>query len=167
MRAPAALILASLSAMPALAAQDAPVQARYAGKEPVEACSEPGAGECESLSNVRIMVGGFEERAGRSYSRAFLDGRPLWIKTRDVITMDTDFSLSRKRQAVAEAAECKRRGGASIGMTEAMVQRTCWGKPRRVNQTLTGSGRHQQWVYGDSNYLYFDNGVLTSIQTSR
>jgi hypothetical protein len=39
-----------------------------------------------------------------------------------------------------------------------------WGEPSSVNRTITGRIVHEQWVYGDSNYLYFTNGVLTSIQ---
>jgi hypothetical protein len=36
-----------------------------------------------------------------------------------------------------------------------------------VNLTTTARGRHEQWVCGDTRsrgYLYFDDGVLTSIQ---
>jgi hypothetical protein len=28
-------------------------------------------------------------------------------------------------------------------------------------------GVHEQWVYGSGNYLHFENGILTSLQTSR
>jgi hypothetical protein len=46
----------------------------------------------------------------------------------------------------------------------------CWGKPH-YNQTITGSGMHEQAVFtsvvlGDAvnTYMYFDNGKLTRIQ---
>jgi len=57
--------------------------------------------------------------------------------------------------------------GASIGMTTEQVLESTWGKPKKINETITAHGRHEQWVYPGYQYLYFDNGVLTSIQTSR
>jgi len=56
-----------------------------------------------------------------------------------------------------------------IGMTEDQV-RVAWGKPYRINTTTGSYGEHAQWVMHDSihsDYLYFDNGVLTSIQQSK
>lgn len=52
-----------------------------------------------------------------------------------------------------------------IGMTPEMV-RMAWGNPRSVNETINAMGKHEQWVYRSS-YVYFDDGVVTSIQTSR
>lgn len=41
-----------------------------------------------------------------------------------------------------------------------------WGRPRDINRTTGEWGINEQWVYGeyDINCLYFDNGILTSIQ---
>jgi len=39
-----------------------------------------------------------------------------------------------------------------------------WGRPERVNRTLTRGGVSEQWVYGLSTYLYFTNGRLTAAQ---
>lgn len=39
-----------------------------------------------------------------------------------------------------------------------------WGEPRSINKSTGAWGVHEQWVYGDGNYLYFENGILTSIQ---
>lgn len=50
-----------------------------------------------------------------------------------------------------------------VGMT-AEQARMSLGKPKKINKTTTGIVRTEQWVYGSGNYLYFDNGVLTSIQ---
>lgn len=38
-----------------------------------------------------------------------------------------------------------------------------WGKPNDVNKTTGSYGVHEQWVYY-GNYLYFENGKLTTIQ---
>ena len=45
-----------------------------------------------------------------------------------------------------------------------VIEKTSWGKPESINRTTNQYGVHEQWVYGGRNYLYFDNGKLTSIQ---
>jgi hypothetical protein len=74
----------------------------------------------------------------------------------------------KKDNFIASAKEAKRLAalpGARIGMTaEQVLKETSWGKPRSINRTTTAYGTREQWVYGNSNYLYFTNGVLTSIQ---
>jgi hypothetical protein len=54
--------------------------------------------------------------------------------------------------------------GVHIGMTQEEAIKSSWGKPERVNRTTRRSGVHEQWVYGGRNYLYFENGILTTIQ---
>lgn len=69
----------------------------------------------------------------------------------------------RKVQAAAEKAR-KRREGVVIGMSAQDVLDSSWGRPESVNRTTTTRGTREQWVYGGRNYLYFENGVLTTIQ---
>lgn len=57
----------------------------------------------------------------------------------------------------------KKREGVRIGMSEQDVLDSSWGKPTKVNRTTSKYGVHEQWVYGGG-YLYFEDGVLTSIQ---
>lgn len=54
-----------------------------------------------------------------------------------------------------------------IGMTDEQVLRS-WGSPQKVNQTVTKRGNHDQWCYGtrERDFLYFDNGVLSTMQVS-
>jgi hypothetical protein len=55
-----------------------------------------------------------------------------------------------------------------IGMN-AEQAKAAWGKPYKINETTGTYGTHQQWVmheYGNT-YLYFQNGILTSIQQSK
>jgi hypothetical protein len=54
-------------------------------------------------------------------------------------------------------------GDVKIGMTgqECLLS---WGQPTDVNETTVRKGTYEQWVYGESTYLYFMNGRLTSIQ---
>lgn len=70
----------------------------------------------------------------------------------------------RRTKEVAAAKAWKARGGVRIGMTAAQVRASTWGKPRSVNRSSGAYGVHEQWVYGNGNYLYLENGQVTSIQ---
>lgn len=50
-----------------------------------------------------------------------------------------------------------------IGMTSEMALESV-GKPNDINRSVGSWGVHEQWVYGDRVYLYFENGKLTSWQ---
>lgn len=75
----------------------------------------------------------------------------------------------RKAQQVERAAEMrreaaeKRKRGVHIGMTREEALASSWGRPRKVNTTTTASTTREQWVY-DGGYLYFTDGILTTIQ---
>jgi hypothetical protein len=89
------------------------------------------------------------------------DGRRGWIEN-ELYMAESEATRKLK---VAEKAECDRKGGVSIGMSKAQVLASCWGKPERVNTTITAGLRSEQWVYG-YNYVYLRDDVVTSIQTS-
>lgn len=69
----------------------------------------------------------------------------------------------RYREEQERAQELQRRT-VRLGMTQRQVLQKGWGPPQRINRTTTGHGTFEQWVYGDGNYLYFRNGILTAIQ---
>jgi len=73
------------------------------------------------------------------------------------------FIEDMKKQTILSEKKYKKSRGVLIGMTEADVLASMWGRPRRINRTTRASGESAQWVY-DGGYLYFENGVLTSIQ---
>lgn len=50
----------------------------------------------------------------------------------------------------------------SLGMTEEMCKEA-WGNPIEINSTHLDGKTLIQWVYNNS-FLYFDNGILTSVQ---
>jgi hypothetical protein len=53
----------------------------------------------------------------------------------------------------------------TIGMTkEEVLERLVWGKPDRINTTVTEYGKTEQWVYDSGMYIYFEDGVVTGIQ---
>jgi hypothetical protein len=52
-----------------------------------------------------------------------------------------------------------------IGMTAEQI-RLSWGAPEKINSTVLQNSRSEQWVYS-SDYLYVEDGILMSLQTSR
>ena len=64
----------------------------------------------------------------------------------------------------AEANKAAKQKGVRVGMTREQVMASAWGKPQQINTTTASYGTHEQWVYPGQNYLYFENGVLTTIQ---
>lgn len=56
-----------------------------------------------------------------------------------------------------------RQGKVKIGWNKELCKEA-WGEPREVSKTTTAYGVHEQWVYYGNRYLYFDNGILTTIQ---
>ena len=50
-----------------------------------------------------------------------------------------------------------------VGMT-ADEARQSWGEPSKVNASVGSYGRHEQWVYPGSQYVYVQNGLVTSAQ---
>lgn len=142
---------------------------RYISKINTGICQSP-----DTLSQLDCMpwvpVGAAIKVVGATTSRGLTvfevdhNGRRGFMGA-TVVGLDT-ISEEEKGQKVAAKKECDRRGGVSVGMTAAQVTASCWGKPNKVNSTITGGGRREQWVYG-SQYVYVENGVVTAIQTSR
>jgi hypothetical protein len=54
-------------------------------------------------------------------------------------------------------------GKVIIGMTSEQTELS-WGKPKDINRTKTANGNSEQWIYQAGNYLYFEDGILKTIQ---
>jgi hypothetical protein len=59
--------------------------------------------------------------------------------------------------------QCIRKGTIVLGMTKEQVTAS-WGKPDDIHRSVYSFGVHEQWIYGDRQYLYFEDGILTSWQ---
>lgn len=87
----------------------------------------------------------------------------------EVTALKRKEDASKKAAAKLEVANRKaetikkKREGVAIGMNKADVIASSWGKPQKINTTTNARGSHEQWVYGGG-YLYFEDGILTSIQ---
>jgi hypothetical protein len=73
-----------------------------------------------------------------------------------------DYETAVVREAADERERKIKSGYIFMGMTRDEARRA-WGSPRDINRTVFSGGVHEQWVYGDE-YLYFEDGVLTSWQ---
>lgn len=76
-------------------------------------------------------------------------------------------AVERRQRLVSAYGEEKAnmilRGEIAIGFTKTMCKEA-WGDPKYINTTETARVVHEQCVYGNDRYLYFDNGILTTIQ---
>jgi hypothetical protein len=61
----------------------------------------------------------------------------------------------------------RRKEGVTIGMFKDDVLLSSWGRPESINVTRYAFGTHEQWVYPGSQYLYFEDDRLTTIQNHR
>lgn len=52
----------------------------------------------------------------------------------------------------------------SIGMTKTEVENSTWGRPNKINKTTTTYGISEQWCYSNYRYIFFKDGIVTSIQ---
>lgn len=75
------------------------------------------------------------------------------IRTLESIAPKTESQVAAQRKSQ----------GISIGMTAQDVLQSSWGKPKKVNRTVTSSGTREQWIYGGG-YIYIENGIVVAIQ---
>lgn len=57
----------------------------------------------------------------------------------------------------------------AIGMTPAQVE-LAWGKPKSVHTRTSSRGRSEMWSYGsggNTNYVHFDDGLVSSMSSDR
>lgn len=81
------------------------------------------------------------------------------------VTAGAEREEARNRARVeAELKARKKREGVHIGMSKQDVLDSSWGRPQEINRSTYSFGVHEQWVYGNGNYLYFKDGTLTAIQ---
>ncbi|MGS2778744.1 hypothetical protein ACVBAX_15360 [Robertmurraya sp. GLU-23] len=72
--------------------------------------------------------------------------------------------IDRLRTEINNKKQPSENFGVSIGMTREQVLSSSWGNPQSINTTTSSYGSREQWVYGNGNYLYFEDGILVTIQ---
>jgi hypothetical protein len=129
----------------------------------------PLAMAARSRVDCEIIVGSSNRQPPDStlVDECFQQSAELEKKEAERLVFETE--AQKKQLAASKAAqekqarEWRKRGGVSIGMSQKQVLGSNWGRPEHVNRTITARGVREQWVYGRS-YLYFEDGVLTTIQ---
>lgn len=125
------------------------IKAAKAKADAIEAAKTPEQRQAEADAKVAAVEA--EKLAKVEYERQLIENRKL-------------LDEAAKADAAKECA-LSRKKGVVIGMTADFVKKcTSWGKPDSVNRTTNTYGVREQWVYGHTSYLYFKDGVLTSIQ---
>lgn len=79
---------------------------------------------------------------------------------------DYDKMLFEKNER-EKAAEKLSQSPPKVGMTKSEVERCAWGYPDKKNIDTYSWGTTEQWVYRSKGYVYFKNGVVTSVSTSK
>lgn len=119
---------------------------------------------------LAVSSGCFAEERIKPPSRAeFEQQQDSLDQLSDSLTISRNYRETDEERIAREKARAAlaKKPNARIGMTAKQVRTgTNWGEPDKINDTIDASGSFQQWVYGDE-YLYFKNGKLVSIQTSR
>ena len=67
---------------------------------------------------------------------------------------------------VKRHASCDRRRAVSVGMTREQVYASCWGRPTSIDASTTGRYRFELLVYQGFDYVFLEDGVVTSVQVS-
>lgn len=111
--------------------------------------------QCDSLSKYKAMQAKGQEVLGET--QGF-----------NVVSRDGSEEVVRTVSRAIEFAEpmCARSKMPEprLGMSaKSVAEKSRWGVPDTVNRTRNARGSYEQWVYSNG-YLYFTNGVLTSIQ---
>ena len=51
----------------------------------------------------------------------------------------------------------------AIGMTADEVKSSTWGEPTNISKTTTENNVSEMWSYDSKKYIFFDNGIVSSI----
>lgn len=86
----------------------------------------------------------------------------FWTNNRPWEDYFFDFNPRQKYDWSNEIWELINNAKIKLGMNQEQVKLS-WRKPKKINQDISQGVIREQWVY-DNQYLYFKNGILTSIQ---
>lgn len=115
---------------------------------------------------ISIMYEGSKAQMDDQARHAQLEQKERPQVLKNLKRSDVRKACIRHTEWDAEACQAMDQQNVSIGMTAEQVQ-LAWGKPQRINNTIFSGRERQQWVYGVGDYLYIEDGVLRSIQTSQ
>ena len=132
--------------------------------DPLIAICTTGINDIVAKANGFMRTGEIEQAYGTlSDCRQYMvDAKALALFKKATIE-STKLTEKRNEKAARALKAEKKKTGVAIGMSRQDALDSSWGRPRSINRSTFSFGVHEQWVY-DGGYLYFENGVLTSIQ---
>jgi hypothetical protein len=71
-----------------------------------------------------------------------------------------------RHQRARKQPRCDRGSAVSLGMTRAEVYASCWGEPTSISGSSIGSNHFELLVYNGYDYVFLEDGIVTSIQAS-
>lgn len=66
-------------------------------------------------------------------------------------------------EIIEKVLEDRKKKEPQIGMTADEVRQSIWGEPDDINKSTYSWGVKEQWCYSDYRYIYFEDGIVTSI----
>lgn len=159
------------SPVPPVPRQLQPQASQAENHKPVESAYVQLQRRCTSeIDSMRLQAEGFMKK--RNYQAAYdtlhecrmFTVDPKVLKVYEEATIAVTKETARANAQMEKAIKAARKKeGVRIGMSQQEVVDSSWGRPRTINRTTRASGTQEQWVY-DGGYLYFEDGVLTTIQ---
>ena len=131
------------------------------------AINSPESHQCRKLRNkklddcIRNVVSGLSAIDANSAE---------WLIRKDTLDVDqAPIDAKSDLQRAKTMAGCKKKGysdgSAVIGMTQNELYVCGWGRPDKINSTITANRTWLQLVYYGTGYVYIINGIVSTIQT--
>ena len=108
-----------------------------------------------STSKARIILN--DEKINFTYHLVWGDENITFVRE----TADNNYAVASTN--ILSKNPIKTIKAPQIGMTSSEVKSTNWGNPDKINKDTYSWGTTEQWVYNNKGYIYFRNGVVTSI----
>lgn len=89
-----------------------------------------------------------------------IQSREKWLEKEESIKK---YNENKEKEELEKEKESLK-PNPSIGMTKEEIIESSWGKPNDINKTTTRYAVREQWVYSNSRYIYFEDGLVTTIQ---
>ena len=109
---------------------------------------------------LKVAFENYKNLGEAKYAKAQAEIKAKQEETKAKAEAEAKAKIEAEAKAKAEAKQ----HGVKIGMTQQQVLDSNWGAPEEKNRTTNSFGVYEQWVYGGGNYLYFENGILKTIQ---
>lgn len=108
-----------------------------------------------STSKARIILN--DEKINFTYHLVWGDENITFVRE----TADINYAVASNN--ILSKNPIKTIKAPQIGMTSSEVKSTNWGNPDKINKDTYSWGTTEQWVYNNKGYIYFRNGIVTSI----